>query len=119
MSKLLENIIGGGLAGLVLYGVAKVAYSAGKEAGANEQEEKKASEASAETQKESEPDAEDIPDAQRKTQSKIGLIWGVRRFVKNKQNAIANVLDNPDGHKIEAYTQGDEIHIHVKKKGGK
>lgn len=56
--------------------------------------------------------AEVIPE---KKQSKLGMLFGLRKFLGKKGGSVVgDLLQNPENHVIEACVKGREIHVNVK-----
>lgn len=56
--------------------------------------------------------AEEVPE---KKQSKLGMLFGLRKFLGKKGGSVVgDLLQNPENHVIEACVKGREIHVNVK-----
>ena len=56
--------------------------------------------------------AEVVPE---KKQSKLGMLFGLRKFLGKKgSSVVGDLLQNPENHVIEACVKGREIHVNVK-----
>lgn len=56
--------------------------------------------------------AEEVPE---KKQSKLGMLFGLRKLLGKKGGSVVgDLLQNPDKHVIEACVKGREIHVNVK-----
>ncbi len=56
--------------------------------------------------------AEEVPE---KKQSKLGMLFGLRKLLGKKgSSVVGDLLQNPDKHVIEACVKGREIHVNVK-----
>lgn len=56
--------------------------------------------------------AEIVPE---KKQSKLGMLFGLRKvFGKKGTSVVGDLLQNPENHVIEACVKGREIHVNVK-----
>ena len=56
--------------------------------------------------------AEVVPE---KKQSKLGMLFGLRKLLGKKgSSVVGDLLQNPDKHVIEACVKGREIHVNVK-----
>lgn len=49
-----------------------------------------------------------------KKQSKLGMMFGLRRMVGRKESVLGKLIHHPEAHRIEAFVQGEEIHVNVK-----
>lgn len=133
--KIAEAIVCGAIGAAALYVVGRIAYQAGQdvareecryEALHNENCEKKAKPIQNRVENDSEclndPGTDLIvPDevstsVQRRKQSKLGLLFGAKRLFGNKKSMLGNLVKNPEDHKFEAYVEGDELQIHVKRR---
>lgn len=55
---------------------------------------------------------EEVPE---KKQSKLGMLFGLRKLLGKKGGSVVgDLLQNPDKHVIEACVKGREIHVNVK-----
>ena len=54
----------------------------------------------------------------KKKQSKLGLLFGAKKIFGDHKSVIGNLIQNPEEHRFEAFVEGDELQIHVKRKGG-
>ena len=56
--------------------------------------------------------AEVVPE---KKQSRLGMLFGLRKFLGKKgSSVVGDLLHNPENHVIEACVKGREIHVNVK-----
>ena len=56
--------------------------------------------------------AEVVPE---KKQSRLGMLFGLRKFLGKKgSSVVGDLLQNPENHVIEACVKGREIHVNVK-----
>ncbi|MBQ8707842.1 MAG: hypothetical protein IJ523_07135 [Succinivibrionaceae bacterium] len=56
--------------------------------------------------------AEIVPE---KKQSKLGMLFGLRKiFGKKGTSVVGDLIQNPENHVIEACVKGREIHVNVK-----
>lgn len=56
--------------------------------------------------------AEVVPE---KKQSKLGMLFGLRKLLGKKGGSVVgDLLQNPENHVIEACVKGREIHVNVK-----
>jgi TctA family transporter len=109
--KMVETIVGGALGLLALYAVAKVAYQEGKDAAKREnQPEKNPGDTVSEKQPEEAP-------VKKKRLSNLGLLLGLRKAVKAGGSSFLGMLaSRPEDHKLEAFVDGDDLQIHVRKR---
>lgn len=50
-----------------------------------------------------------------KKQSKLGMLFGLRKLLGKKGNSVVgDLIQNPENHVIEACVKGREIHVNVK-----
>ena len=50
-----------------------------------------------------------------KKQSKIGMLFGLRKvFGKKGTSVVSDLIQNPENHVVEACVKGREIHVNVK-----
>lgn len=128
--KTVETIIGGALGLLTLYAVGRVCFQAGQDYAVMryetcpeiKQPEPKTIEASS---KEEESKTEvalmpvDTPapvPVQRKKKSALSVLFGAGRILGNRKSVIGNLVKNPEDHRFEAFVEGDELQIHVRRK---
>lgn len=131
--KIAETVIGGAIGALALYAVGKLAYQAGQEvareecrynamrlANAKMKEMEHPSTLSKESvSEESLAIVETAPTPSlKKKQSKLGLLLGARKLFGNRKSVIGGLVQNPEDHKFEAFVQGNELQIHVKRREG-
>lgn len=126
MNSFLKTVIGGALGLAALYLVAKVSFAAGKEVANVErdyEEIKKSEDVESnvdveETCEITESEESEIvtiekPEKTKKT-SKLGMIFGLGKLMRNKNSVIGRLVRNPEKHKIEAFISGNGIRINVK-----
>ena len=134
--KLAEVVVCGAIGAAALYVVGKIAYQAGREMGHEEsryramhqtnvkhkkpehvQEESgsAATETALTVVEEAEPHVEPHVEP-RKKQGKLSLLFGAGRLFGSKRTVLGQLVRNPEDHKFEAYVEGDELQIHVKRK---
>lgn len=136
LKKTAETIVSGAFGLIALYVVGKIAYQAGKEVAREEcrfralQKENdqrvmratsQAIEDSSAGDMEVKPEAAMVPvDApthiQRKKKNKLPLLFGAGRILGNKRSVIGHLMRSPEDHKFEAFVEGDELQIHVRRK---
>lgn len=130
MKSFVETVVGGMIGIAALYVVGKIAFQAGRDIGEMESRyramEKKVQ---APTQKndEEEDEVQETPDAEEpeadednmleekpKKQGLLGMAWGLRRMAKKKDSVLGNLIHHPEAHRIEAFVQGEELHVNVR-----
>jgi len=132
--KIAETLVGGAIGAVALYVVGRLAYQAGQEVAreecrynamrkANEKQREKVAPPECEREEASEskettiipiaPLAEYRP---RKKQSKLGLLFGTRKLFGDRKSILGDLVHDPEAHKFEAFVEGDELQIHVKRK---
>lgn len=130
--KFAEVVVCGAIGAAALYVVGKIAYQAGREMGheesryramhqtnvkhqkpehVQEESESAVAETALTVIEEAEPHVEP-----RKKQSKLSLLFGAGKLFGNKRTVLGQLVRNPEDHKFEAYVEGDELQIHVKRK---
>lgn len=132
--KIAETIIGGAIGAIALYAVGKLAYQAGQEVAreecrynamrrVNERTRDKVAPPTSEAEEVIEPTETAIMPSSAvtehrpcKKQSKLGLLFGAKRVFGNKKSVLGNLVHDPEAHKFEAFVEGDELQIHVKRK---
>lgn len=57
----------------------------------------------------------DIKNCFDKIKAKIG-VFGVKQIARRKSKILKEVIDNPENFKLEAYIEGEEIIVKIKKK---
>ena len=124
MKKFLEVVVGGAIGAIALYAVAHIAYDVGHKMGEAEchYNELKRKTRVLEARKDSENQGGEIVsgsdvsiESEEKT-SKFSFGVGLRTKIGGKASVIGRFVKNPEGHKIEASVEGDEIHVRVKQK---
>ncbi|MEG2624271.1 MAG: hypothetical protein RSC06_15385 [Clostridia bacterium] len=134
--KIAETLIGGAIGAVALYIVGRFAYQAGQAVAheehrynamreANEKPHDKIVPIACEQEEVMETkETTIVPSAavtechHRKKQSKLGLFFGVRKLFGDKKSVIGNLVHEPEAHKFEAFVEGDELQIHVKRREG-
>jgi len=130
--KIAEAVVCGAIGVAALYVVGRVAYQAGREMGHEEsryqamqhkerkiEKQKSVSKAPEQPVEETalavvdEPEIVTLP---KKKPSKLGMLLGMGRMFGGKKTVIGNLVRDPEGHKFEAYVEGDELQIHVRRK---
>lgn len=134
LKKVAETLIGGALGAIALYVVGRVAYQAGQEVAREECRYAALRRANAKAQEKVAPTSV-IPDAvdepketaiiptavvseyqPLKKQSKLGLLFGAKKIFGNRKSVLGNLVHDPEAHKFEAFVEGDELQIRVKRK---
>lgn len=115
LRKIVETVVGGAIGIAALFLVSKVAYAAGQEAAEEERRYEEAKEPFAVPYEERAPISASTPI---KRSGKIGMLLGLRRLAVGgkKGSPISDFMNNPEEHKMEAYIDGGEIVVRVKKK---
>ena len=130
--KTVETIVGGALGLLTLYAVGRVCFQAGQDYAAMRYEtypeikqlESKSIKASLK-EEEDKTEAALIPadnpvpvpvPVQRKKKSALSVLFGAGRILGNRKSVIGNLVKNPEDHRFEAFVEGDELQIHVRRK---
>ncbi len=133
MKSFVTTVVGGMIGIAALYVVGKIAFQAGHDMGEMEcryramekkvqspvpnDEDNDAQETmGADEPEESDTEADAILEEESKKQSKLGLLWGVRRMVGGgkKESVLGKLIHHPEAHRIEAFVQGGELHVNVK-----
>ena len=128
IKKAAETIIGGAFGLLALYLVGRVAYQAGQDI-AREECRYQAMQAQ-NNQTHTKEEIKELPGeelglapayapvtARRRKKSVLSMLSGVKSIFGNRQSVIGHLVKNPEDHRFEAYVEGDELQIHVKRKG--
>lgn len=128
--KTVETIVGGALGLLTLYAVGRVCFQAGQDYAAMRYEtypeikqlESKSIKASLK-EEEDKTEAALIPadnpvpvPVQRKKKSALSVLFGAGRILGNRKSVIGNLVKSPEDHRFEAFVEGDELQIHVRRK---
>lgn len=131
--KLAEVVVCGAIGAAALYLVGRIAYQAGQDVAreecryaalqkenqkqneANVSEQQKANETRPESTALMVTDEAPVP-VRRTKQSKLGLLFGAKRMFGNRKTVLGHLVKNPEDHKFEAYVEGDELQIHVRRK---
>lgn len=124
MKSFVSTVVGGAIGLVALYVVGRVAYQAGHDiAEAEHRYEAAQRKDHAKEQKSEEPQEETASDEDEavempvpsKRQSKLGMLFGLRKaFGKKGTSVIGDLVQNPENHVIEACVKGREIHVNVK-----
>lgn len=119
--KFAETVVGGAIGLIALYVVAHVAYEAGCEMTKTElryqqlQAENRAVAKEKEDDPQLAPPQEPMKIAEEK-KSRLGRAVQIAKLFAGKRTMLGRLVRNPEGHKIEALVEGDELHINVKRK---
>lgn len=136
MKSFVETVVGGAIGLIALYVVGKVAYQAGKEVAKAECEyaalrEKMDGDDTSETvtlhgvdengeevtttiAKESAVQAVSNPPI--KKAGKLSMAFGAMKLLRRKDSVIGNLVKHPEAHKIEAFVDGEDLRINVRKR---
>lgn len=130
MKEFVKTVVGGMIGIAALYVVGKIAFQAGRDVGemecryramekkvrASVQKDENKEEEAEETTTADEPEAEedDVLEEKPKKQGLFGMAWGIRRMTKKKDSVLGNLIHHPETHRIEAFVQGEELHVNVK-----
>jgi hypothetical protein len=121
MKEFVSTVIGGAIGLVALYVVGRVAYKAGKDMGkaesryyelqrrSNEMEEKLNNGSITGDPEKLEIKSESIPSGEKKS----GLFKPVRNLFHNKASIIGSLLSHPEKHRVEAFVDGQELHVNV------
>ncbi|MEG1514918.1 MAG: hypothetical protein RSD95_08555 [Clostridia bacterium] len=136
LKNLAETLIGGAIGAVALYVVGRFAYQAGQEVAreecrynamrsANEERREKVDPPTCEQQAVAKPqEAAIVPRPvvteylPRKKQSKMELLFGARKLFGDRKSILGDLVHDPEAHKFEAFVEGDELQIHVKRREG-
>ena len=130
MKTFVETVVGGAIGLIALYVVGKVAFQAGRELATAEcaykelqkkttknDEKEKTEDASPSEPNETEPSQDGImlvPTS--KKPGKLSLALAAMKLFRQKDSVIVNLIKHPEDHKIEAFVDGKDIHIDVRKR---
>lgn len=136
MKSFVETVVGGAIGLIALYVVGKVAYQAGKEVAKAECEyetlrDKIDSNGDHETVTihgvdengeevtktiVKEPTVQFVPVTPAKKPGKLSMALGAMKLLRRKDSVIGDLVKHPEAHKIEAFVDGDDLRINVKKR---
>lgn len=127
MKSFVETVVGGAIGLIALYVVGKVAYQAGKEVAKAECEyEALRDEIDGNDTKDNgkevtetiakESDVQNIPVTPAKKSGKLSMALGAAKLFRRKDSVIGDLVKHPEAHKIEAFVDGDDLRINVKKR---
>ena len=125
MKGFVGTVLSGAIGLAALYVVGKIAFQAGHDiAKAECKYEQRQRGISAKTAKPETSDEEEensIPEETtdmaipEKKQSKLGMLFGLRKMLSKKGGSVVgDLIQNPENHVIEACVKGREIHVNVK-----
>lgn len=123
MKSFVNTVVGGAIGLAALYMVGKVAFRAGYDIaeaecrygqlqqGIRAKTERKDA-AESEEDEVTEISDEVVPE---KKQSKLGMLFGLRKALGRKgTSVVGDLLQNPENHVVEACVKGREIHVNVR-----
>lgn len=136
MKSFVETVVGGAIGLIALYVVGKVAYQAGKEVAKAECEyealrDKIDGNGTTETvtmhgvngngeeivetiAKESTADS--VSNRPAKKAGKLSMAFGAMKLLRRKDSVIGDLVKHPEAHKIEAFVDGEDLRINVRKR---
>ncbi len=119
--KFAETVVGGAIGLIALYVVAHVAYEAGCEMTKTELRYQQLQAENRAPAKEKEDDPQPAPPQEpmkiaAEKKSRLGRAVQMAKLFAGKRTMLGRLVRNPEGHKIEALVEGDELHINVKRK---
>lgn len=128
MKSFVSTVVGGAIGLVALYVVGRVAYQAGRDVARAEQhyEEVRRKSVELETSR-SETDGHVEESSAEKVKemavveavpvhksSRLGLLMGIKRLAGKKESVIGKLVRHPESHRIEAFVEGEELHVNVK-----
>lgn len=130
MKTFVETVVGGAIGLIALYVVSKVAFQAGQELATAEcaykelqkkttkhDEKEKTEDASPSEPDETESSKDGIIlEPVSKKPGKLSLAFAAMKLFRQKDSVIGNLIKHPEDHKIEAFVDGEDIHIDVRKR---
>lgn len=135
MKSFVETVVGGAIGLIALYVVGKVAYQAGKEVAKAECEyealRKDGRDGTRETialhgidangeevTKIIERESTEQPVSKRpaKKPGKLSIALNAMKLLRRKDSVIGDLVKHPEAHKIEAFVEGDDLRINVRKR---
>ena len=131
MKTFVETVVGGAIGLIALYVVGKVAFQAGRELATAEcaykelqkkttkhDEKEKTEDASPSEPDETEPARDGIilESVPKKKPGRLSLALAATNLFRQKDSVIGNLIKHPEAHKIEAFVDGEDIHIDVRKR---
>ena len=125
MKGFVGTVISGAIGIAALYVVGKIAFQAGHDIaeaecryeqlqrGIDAKADRKDAIVLDDPEEDVEAPAEIIPE--KKKQSKLGMLFGLRKALGKKGGSVVgDLIQNPENHVIEACVKGREIHVNVK-----
>lgn len=130
MKTFVETVVGGAIGLIALYVVGKVAFQAGRELATAEcaykelqkkttkhDEKEKTEDTSPAEPDETEPARDGIIlEPVPKKPGRLSLALAATKLFRQKDSVIGNLIKHPEAHKIEAFVDGGDIHIDVRKR---
>lgn len=127
MKGFVGTVLSGAIGLAALYVVGKIAFQAGHDIAKAEckyeQLQRGISAKTAKPETSDEEEENSIPEETtdmaipEKKQSKLGMLFGLRKMLSKKGGSVVgDLIQNPENHVIEACVKGREIHVNVKPK---
>ena len=120
MKSFVETVVGGAVGLIALYVVGRVAYEAGREIAREEcryDELKQKNEDLEARIISDEPAAQTAAVAVRRPEKKrTSGIMNVVGMLFRKNTTVGNLIRNPEDHQVEAYVDGEELHLNVRRR---
>lgn len=119
MKSFVETVVGGAVGLIALYVVGRVAYEAGKEMAREECLYEDLQRKNRELESRCvpvEPEEESKELAVRKEKKKTSKILSVIGFMAGKNTMLGHLMREPEDHRVEAYVDGDELHVNVRRR---
>lgn len=127
LKRVVETFVCGAIGAVSLYIVGKIAYQAGKEIGREETKyamlvasEHQVSDANEQKTKETGESNADVTIYDSKPLTKKSCFQSIFNRGKNllsNGSVLGRLIRNPESHKIEAFVEGEEIKINIKRNG--
>ncbi len=125
MKGFVGTVLSGAIGLAALYVVGKIAFQAGHDIAKAEckyeQLQRGISAKTAKPETSDEEEENSIPEETtdmaipEKKQSKLGMLFGLRKMLSKKGGSVVgDLIQNPENHVIEACVKGREIHVNVK-----
>ena len=125
MKGFVGTVLSGAIGLAALYVVGKIAFQAGHDIAKAEckyeQLQRGISAKTAKPETSDEEEENSIPEETtdmaipEKKQSKLGMLFGLRKMLSKKGGSVVgDLIQNPENHVIEACLKGREIHVNVK-----
>lgn len=122
MKSFVETVVGGAVGLIALYVVGRVAYEAGKEIAREEcryeELQRKNQELESRcvpTVSDEEPQAMTVRHPEKKERRKSGIM-SVIGIMGGKNAMLRHLMQEPEDHQVEAYVDGDELHVNVRRR---